>query len=112
MIENVPRQDELTLINVFVVEPGKQGELVELLTQATENFMSRQPGYLSARVHRSLDGGRVAVYAKWRSVEDFRALSANAEAAAHMARARALASFEPVLYEVVYSHQAAAGQLA
>jgi heme-degrading monooxygenase HmoA len=108
MIENVSRQVALTLINVFVVKPGKQGELVELLTQAMENVMSKQPGYLSARIHRGLDGDRVAVYAKWRSVEDFRALSANADAAGHMARARALASFEPVLYEVVYTHQSTA----
>ncbi|MGH9287606.1 MAG: antibiotic biosynthesis monooxygenase family protein [Acidimicrobiales bacterium] len=96
----------VTLINVFTVDPGRQDELVELLVRATEDVMSKQPGYLSARIHRSLDGGKVAVYARWRSTDDIRALAENTDAAAHMRRARSLASFEPVLYEVVRTHEA------
>jgi heme-degrading monooxygenase HmoA len=91
----------IALINVFAVEPENQQRLIDLLLQATEGVMSKQPGYLSARIHRGLDGRRVAVYAQWRSREDFEALASNTEAAAHMRRARDLATFEPVLYEVV-----------
>jgi heme-degrading monooxygenase HmoA len=99
--------NDIALINVFTVERGDQQQLVELLIRATDDVMSKQPGYLSARIHRSLDGGRVAVYARWRSREHFAALADNPEAAAHMARARDLAVFEPVLYEVVHTHKAA-----
>ena len=67
--------------------------------------MSKQAGYLSARIHRSLDGRKVAVYARWRSVKEFMALTESADAAAHMGRARTLASFEPVLYDVVLTHE-------
>lgn len=101
--------EAVTLINVFTVEPEQQQALVDLLTQATEEVMSKQPGYLSARIHRSLDGTRVANYAQWRSRADVEALAESVEAAAHMRRARALASFEPVLYEVAFTHQAASG---
>jgi heme-degrading monooxygenase HmoA len=97
-------QDVATLINVFAVAPEHQQRLVDLLVTATEQVMSKQPGYLSGNVHRSLDGTKVAVYAQWRSREDFQALASNPEAAAHMRRARELATFEPVLYEVVSAH--------
>jgi heme-degrading monooxygenase HmoA len=106
MIESANEQGAVTLINVFSVDPGNQQQLLELLQQATEGVMSQQPGYLSARIHRGLDGTRVAVHAQWRSRQDFEALANNPKAAAHMRRARALASFEPVLYEVVFTHQA------
>jgi hypothetical protein len=72
--------------------------------------MSKQAGFLSARIHRSLDGRKVAVYARWRSAREFMALTENAEAAAHMSRARTLASFEPVLYDIVLTHESASAR--
>jgi heme-degrading monooxygenase HmoA len=95
---------ETTMINVFSVAPENQQELIQLLVQAAQHIMSKQPGYRSARIHRSLDGTKVAVQAQWRSREDFEGLAGNPEAAAHMRRARALAAFEPVLYEIVFTH--------
>jgi len=106
MTEIAMEQGAVTLINVFSVDPGDQQRLLELLQQATVGMMSKQPGYLSAQIHRGLDGTRVAVHAKWRSREDFEALANDPNATAHMRRARELASFEPVLYEVVFTHQA------
>ena len=97
-------QQPVTLINVFAVEPENQQALVDLLVRATDDIMSKQAGYLSARIHRSLDGRKVAVYAQWRSTDDVMALTENAEAAAHMQRARTLATFEPVLYDNVLAH--------
>jgi heme-degrading monooxygenase HmoA len=98
--------DVVTVINVFTVAPDNQQRLVDLLVTGTEQVIAKQPGYVAGNVHRSLDGTRVAVYAQWRTREDFQALTGNPEAAAHMGRARALASFEPVLYEVVFAHHA------
>jgi heme-degrading monooxygenase HmoA len=83
------------LINVFTVAPEDQQRLVDLLVEATGQVMSRQPGYLAANIHRSLDGTKVTNYAQWRSREDFQALACNPEAAAHMRRAQELATFEP-----------------
>lgn len=106
MTQTTVDADVVTLINVFTVAPKDQQRLVELLVTATERVMAKQPGYVAGTVHRSLDGRRVAVYAQWRSREDFQALTGNPEAAAHMRRARELASFEPVLYEVAFTHRA------
>ena len=46
----------VTLVNVFTVEPDKQNELVAVLTEATQKTMKHLPGFVSASIHRSLDG--------------------------------------------------------
>ena len=93
--------DVLTLINVFIVKPEHQDELVRLLTQATDEVMVDIPGFVSANIHRSADGKRVVNYAQWRSRADFDAMQANEEARPHMAEAAAIAtSFDPIICEV------------
>jgi quinol monooxygenase YgiN len=95
----------IVLINVFTVEPVNQQRLVDSLQQAAEGLISRQPGYLSAWIHRGLDGDKVAVYAQWESREHFDAFIANPDAAAYIRETRALASAEPVVYELAFTHQ-------
>ena len=90
----------LTLINVFSVEPGKQQQLVELLIDATNQTMRHLPGFISASIHRSLDGKKVVNYAQWESMDAFEAMRKNQRAAPHMQAAAALASFDPILCEV------------
>jgi len=91
-----------TLINVFTVEPAKQQQLLDLLVEATEKTMRHLPGFISANIHKSLDGTRVANYAQWRSVADFQNMLKNPDAIPHMKQAMALAtSFDPNVYEVV-----------
>lgn len=97
-------QDVVTLINVFTVDPGDQQRPVDLLVEATENVICKRPGYVSASVHKSLDGTKVTNHAQWRTVEDFQKMLADEEARAHMQRAEGLATFEPQLYEVTYTH--------
>ena len=59
------------------------------------------PGFVSANLHKSLEGTRVANYAHWRSREDFEAMLEDPEAAVHMREAAKIAEkFEPHLYEV------------
>jgi quinol monooxygenase YgiN len=95
------RRPLLTLINVFTVDPGRQEELVTLLTDATERTMKHLPGFISANIHRSLDGGKVVNYAQWESKSAFEAMRANPEAIPHMKAAAALAKFDPIVCEVV-----------
>ena len=51
-------RDVMTLINVFTVRPEKQQALVDLLIEATDRTIKRQPGFVSATIHPSLDGRR------------------------------------------------------
>ena len=90
----------MTLVNVFTVSPDKQAELANLLVRATDETMKDLPGFISASIHRSLDGTRVINYAQWRSSADFQAMTRNEQARPHMEAAAKLATFEPILCSV------------
>ena len=100
----------LTLINVFTVAPEKQQTLIDLLDRATEETMRHQPGFLSANLHRSLDGKRVINYAQWRDRASFEAMRLRPEVRVHMEQAAALAEFDPILCEVAVVHDQQGGQ--
>jgi heme-degrading monooxygenase HmoA len=101
MVTIAKENDLVTLINVFTVAQEDQQRLVNVLVDATQKVMKNQPGFVSANIHRSLDGTRVANYAQWRSREAFEAMLRNQEAAEHMGEAARIAEgFEPHLYEV------------
>jgi quinol monooxygenase YgiN len=95
-----------TLINVFVVAPERQRELVDLLTRLTEDTMRRVPGFVSANIHASSDGTRVVNYAQWESAAAFHEMLADPAAQEHMREAQALCeSSDPHLYTVESVHQ-------
>ncbi len=91
----------VTLINVFTVDPARQQELIELLTRATEDSVRHATGFISARLHRSLDGTKVAMYAQWCSNEDYQAMRRDPAPLPYLQQALAIATFEPGMYELV-----------
>jgi quinol monooxygenase YgiN len=96
-----------TLINVFVVAPERQRELVELLTRVTEETMRAVPGFVSANLHVSTDGTRVVNYAQWESQEAFQAMLTDPVAREHMRRALEICeSSDPHVYTVDSVHHA------
>jgi quinol monooxygenase YgiN len=102
-----PSNPVVTLVNVFRLhDPGQQQRLVDLLVEATERTMKHQPGYVSANIHRSLDGTHVANYAQWRSQADLERMWQSPDAQVHMRGAFELADVEGHLYEVVCSDEA------
>jgi heme-degrading monooxygenase HmoA len=65
--------------------------------------MSKQPGFIAANIHRSLDGTQVTNYAQWRSREAFEAMLRNQETAERLGEAARIAErFEPHRYEVSF----------
>jgi quinol monooxygenase YgiN len=91
----------VTLINVFIVEPDNQKRLIELLAEITERSVRHAPGFISARMHRSLDGAKVTMVAEWRSRADYDAMRADPTPWPYLEQALAIAKFEPGMYEVV-----------
>ena len=91
----------LTLINVFTVDPSNQQKLVDLLILATEGSVSKVAGFISSSLHKSIDGTKVAMYAQWRSMEDYQEMRNNPIASPYLQEALAIAKFEPGMYEVV-----------
>ena len=91
----------MTVINVFTVAPAHQPRLVELLSHATESSIRHIPGFVSAALHRSLDGTKVTMYAQWATPEDYDRMRARPDASPFLAEALAIAQFDPGFYEVV-----------
>ncbi len=96
--------DLVTLINVFSVDPPNQQELVGLLAGATDTSVRGLPGFISAALHRSIDGTKVTMYSQWKTAAHYRhyqAMLSGPDAPPYVARAMAIARFEPGMYEVV-----------
>jgi quinol monooxygenase YgiN len=91
----------VTFINVFTVEPGSQQRLVDLLMHVTSEYVRHAAGFVSSRLHRSLDGRKVTMVAQWRSMADYEAMRADPRPRSYLEEALAIAQFEPDSYEVV-----------
>jgi quinol monooxygenase YgiN len=99
-----PMQNEpVTLINVFTVDPVNQERLIELLTRATETSVRHAPGFISANLHRSVDGTKVTMVAQWRSAEDYQAMRSDPAPLPFLQEALTIAKFDPGMYHVARS---------
>lgn len=103
MVRIEPQNTLVTLINVFTVNPENQQKLVDMLVEATQKTMRHIHGFVSASIHKSADGTRVANYAQWRTAKDFEAMLHDPLAGEHMRPILEIATNDAHLYEVVDS---------
>ncbi len=90
-----------TVITTFEVTPGTCQDLLDLLTDAYEVFISRQPGFIAAGLHVNDAQTRIANYSQWRARGDFQAMLRSDEMRARNREINELCkSFEPVMYDV------------
>ncbi|MGO9963305.1 MAG: antibiotic biosynthesis monooxygenase family protein [Acidimicrobiales bacterium] len=108
MDESTIRADAplVTMVNVFTVEPENQRLLVERWQRATEEVIRHLPGFVSANIHRSLDGTKVVNYAQWETREALTAMLQNPAARRHLRELGEIGIAAPVLAEVVSVHHA------
>jgi len=92
----------VTQINVFTVPEGGQQALIDFLIQAA-TFASTTPGWISASVHRSIDGTRVVNYAQSESLEAAQRVVERLRSEGWLERNKALGQANPGLYEVVFT---------
>jgi heme-degrading monooxygenase HmoA len=102
----VSKDRGVVFLNVFAVEPGAADELIAHFGRATEAVICRLPGFVSANLHRSKDGTRVANYAQWRSRADFEAMVQNPQVREQMSAGQQMGRPEGALYEVAHVQQA------
>ncbi|MDG4647972.1 antibiotic biosynthesis monooxygenase [Roseibacterium sp. SDUM158017] len=94
-----------TVITTFDTAPGNCADLMDELSAAYAEFISRQPGFISAALHVNDAQTRVANYSQWASREDFKTMLRSDEMRARNRRINALCrSFEPVMYDVFATH--------
>ncbi len=90
-----------TVITTFEVMPGVCQDLLDLLRDAYEQVISRQPGFLGAALHVNDAQTRIANYSQWQRREDFLAMLRSDEMRRRNREISGLCkSFEPVMYEV------------
>jgi quinol monooxygenase YgiN len=93
----------ITLIDVFTVAPERQQALVDIEIQAAA-VVRAQPGFVSATIHRSLDGRHVANYTQFASREALEAMLRSPEIQAYVQQTKSVADgYEAVLYETAFS---------
>ena len=91
-----------TIISTFEVAPADCQALIDLLTEACNDFVSKQPGFVSVAIHVNDARTRIANYMQWESREDFQALLRSDEMQAYLQQFLKLAKeYQPVMYDVV-----------
>ncbi|EAQ15038.1 MULTISPECIES: antibiotic biosynthesis monooxygenase family protein [Maritimibacter] len=94
-------QDRQTVLTTFETTPGTCQDLVDLLTDAYESFISKQPGFIAAGLHVNDAQTRIANYSQWEKREDFQAMLRTDEMRKRNRVINDLCrSFEPVMYDV------------
>lgn len=88
----------VVLINVYRCEPERMDTLMELIGVMVRAQRDAD-GFISATVHRGLNGKVAAVHAVWRSAGDWKVMARSASVNAVMEPIMAIATFEPHLYE-------------
>lgn len=94
----------VTFINFFSVKPENQQELVDLWREFVTDVVDRQPGFISANLHKSFDGTRVVNYAQWKTKEDQERMIERAEVKHWRDDFVRLADATPNFYEVFYTN--------
>ena len=90
-----------TVITTFEMTPGTCQDLLDALTDAYEQFISKQPGFIAAGLHVNDAQTRIANYSQWARREDFQAMLRSDEMRARNRKINELCrSFEPVMYDV------------
>ncbi|WP_412555653.1 antibiotic biosynthesis monooxygenase family protein [Shimia sp. MIT1388] len=102
----ISKETELqTVITTFEMTPGTCQDLLDALTDAYDQFISKQPGFIAAGLHVNDAQTRIANYSQWRRREDFQAMLRSEEMRERNRKINQLCrSFEPVMYDVMQAY--------
>ncbi len=93
--------DGQTVITTFEVTPGSAHDVLDLLTDAWDQVIRRQPGFVSGAIHLNDAQTRIATYSQWRDRKDYQAMLRSEEMRRRNRDINSMCkSFEPVMYEV------------
>ncbi|RUY05477.1 antibiotic biosynthesis monooxygenase [Mesorhizobium sp. M7A.F.Ca.CA.004.06.1.1] len=95
------QQRRVILINTFRLKAEEPAELIALLTKVTEESVATALGFEGATLHLSLDGERVVMYARWRSLAEYQAMRAGSSSMSALREIMETVIFEPGVFEVV-----------
>lgn len=95
--------DSPILIDIWSVDPSRRDELIRRISEIMQTVILRQPGFVSAQLYESTDGGSVMVSVRMRSVKERLALTDSPETHKALRELRAIAQTHARLYRLVES---------
>lgn len=104
MISISDKDNTLTVVNIFFVNQEQQEGLINFLKE-NQDIPIKQPGFISASVHKSLDGKRLINYIQWENQEALELASKDPEFTNMTKEAAKIAELDFNTYEVVFTKQ-------
>jgi len=90
-----------TVLTTFEVTPATCQDVLDALTGAYRDVISKQPGFIAAGLHVNDAQTRIANYSQWLDRKDFQAMLRTDEMRKRNRVINELCkNFEPVMYEV------------
>ena len=98
----IPEPEFATFFNTFRCLPEHQDEVVRINAEIIERVATASAGFISASVHRSVDGTRVFNYLQWQTAEDLARMQRSPEFAEISAQFAGLIEFDPHQCEIAH----------
>jgi hypothetical protein len=95
--------DTVTLLNVLTVDPANYDKLLALLRDNTDTTISTLKGWIATRFIAGKDKRKVIIYSQWQTLADVEAMRTEARMVAFFPRLAALAAFDSIVGDVVYT---------
>ena len=91
----------VTIVTRFTVAPENQQRLIDIVIRAVEEEILRIPGFISTKIHKSMDGTHVLNYSQWESREAFESTLQRTDFIPYVQEILLIATLEPDFYEMV-----------
>jgi quinol monooxygenase YgiN len=95
--------DAVTLVNVLTVDPANHDKLLALLRDNTDTTISTLKGWIATSLIASKDKRKVIIYSQWQTLADVEAMRTEPRMVAYFPRLAALAAFDSIVGDVVYT---------
>ena len=89
------------LIDTWTVDPSRKDELVRGISDAVREVILEQPGFVSAQIYESTNGGVVMLSVRMRTAEERQRLTESPEAQKALRELRRIAHDHAHLYRLV-----------
>jgi len=87
----------VVLVSLFNVQPENEQKLIELIEEGTSSLFSKQPGYISASLHRVNGANRLVLYGQWESQQYIDAFRKQPEIGQYIQKVKELSTFETIV---------------
>ena len=95
--------DYTTGINIIDVDPKNSKQLIETISEYTNNFLQNQNGFVSSNIHKSYDSRRVISYVQWDSFNGLASLFNDETTKGHYSSMKKISDPEWNHFQVVYT---------